>query len=191
MKGYGVMAGRYLKQQRRRTVLTIAGIILSVALICALGTMGQAVKDNLITNTKYQEGSFHFTYPEAADGLYDTLRKNVLVDQVAWIHYGGAATTLQDDQMVTLMETNMDGFDMLPIHLQEGRWPQSNHEIIVEEWLLPRLPGKPTLEAATELTGPDGTPQIYKVVGILKNQRSSQMGGDAGVFTLEEHPQSD
>jgi len=190
MKGYGAMAGRYLKQQRRRTVLTIVGIILSVALICALGTMGQAVKDNLITNTKYEQGSYHFSYPEAADGLYDTLRKNVLVDQVAWVHYGGAATALQDDQMVTLMETNKDSFGMLPIHLQEGRWPQSSHEIIVEEWLLPRLPGKPALEAATELTGSDGTTQSYKVVGILKNQRYSQVGGDASIFTVEEHPQS-
>ena len=60
MRSYGAMAGRYLKSQRRKSIMTIIGIILPGALISALGTMGQAFNDNMILNAKYEDGSFYF-----------------------------------------------------------------------------------------------------------------------------------
>lgn len=183
MKSYGTMAGRYLKQQKKRSILTIFGIILSVALISALGTMGQALKDNLLLNTAYEEGSFHMGYSEPTPELYETLKKHVLVDQLGVVRYGGS-TTLKDTYSVEVTAANDQAFKLLPAHLQTGRLPAYVNELVVEQWLLEKLPGNPKLGGLTELNGPDGKPHSYEIVGLLNNQRGSQISGYSRAFTL-------
>jgi putative ABC transport system permease protein len=182
MRSYGSMAGRYLKQQRKRSILTIVGIILSVALISALGTMGQALKDNMLLNTEYEEGSFHFAYNKPTPELYDTLKKHVLVDQLS-IYRPGKVTTLQNSFTVQVNSIDESGFKLLPIHLQEGRLPASANELVVEQWMTDKLPGKPKLGGSTKLNGPDGKINDYRIVGILNNQKANQIEGTSKAFT--------
>jgi putative ABC transport system permease protein len=183
MKSYGAMAGRYLKLQKKRSILTIVGIILSVALISALGTMGQALKDNLLLNTEYEEGSFHMGYSETTPELYETLKKHVLVDQLGVFRLG-ESTTLQNTYTVEVDVADDEAFKLLPAHLQTGRLPASDNELVVEQWLLEKLPGNPKLGDTTELNGPDGKPHSYEIVGLLNNQRGSQINGSSRAFTL-------
>jgi len=184
MKSYVALSGRYLKQQKRRTLLTIIGIILSVALIGAIGTMGQAIKDNMISNTKYEDGSFHFGYPSADMGLAEQLRNNVLVDQLGSMLPGGETKLPDTNTTALLYGVNADGFDLLPIHLEQGRYPQSDEEIVLEQWLLEAMPVEPALGSKITLNDMDGNPRDYTIVGILKNQRGSQIEHQSKVFSL-------
>ncbi len=181
MNGYGALAGRYLKQQRRRSLLTIIGIILSVALISAIGTMGQAVKDNLVENTIYEDGSFHIAYTESTQAFADELKSNVLFDQEGILVAGGS-TKLEKDNVAYLNGLTADGFDLLPIHLEEGRLPQAAGEIVVEQWLLQTLPSSPKLGDRVTLNGMDGKPAEFTIVGLLKNQKGSQIDHVSKVF---------
>jgi len=52
MKGYSEITGRYLKVQKKRTILTIIGIVLSVALITSIATMFKSFQDNRIRQVK-------------------------------------------------------------------------------------------------------------------------------------------
>ncbi|MCD9022670.1 ABC transporter permease [Cohnella silvisoli] len=183
MKSYGAMAGRYLKQQRRRSILTIVGIILSVALISALGTMGQALKDNMILNAKYEDGSFHIGFSKSTPELYETLKKHMLVDQLG-IYRPGESTSLQGNYKVELGSVDEGALKLLPAHLQEGRLPASADELIVEQWLLDLLPGTPKLNGSAELNGPDGKPHAYRIVGIMNNQKITQLKGSSKAYTL-------
>lgn len=183
MKSYGAMAGRYLKQQRRRSILTIVGIILSVALISALGTMGQAIKDNMVMNTKYEDGSFHFAYSSPTPELYDKLKSNVKVNQLGYYHFG-MTTELENAYAVQINTGDNEAFQLIPAHLSDGRLPASDKELLVEQWLLEHLPGKPELNGTTQLNGPDGKPQTYQIVGIVKNRRGTQVMGTSEAYTL-------
>lgn len=183
MKSYGALSGRYLKQQRRRTLLTIIGIILSVALISAIGTMGQAIQDNMLSNTKYEDGSFHFGYKAADSKLADQLRGNVLVDQEG-ILLTGPDTKLSDHASAYLSGVNADGFDLLPIHLEQGRYPQSSDELIVEQWFLEQLQGQSVLGSKLTMNDMNGEPREYTIVGILANQRGSQIDHNSKAYTL-------
>lgn len=185
MRSYGAMAGKYLKQQRKRTILTIVGIVLSVALISALGTMGQTLKDNLIQNTKYQDGAFYFGYDEPTPELYDSLRKHVLVDQLGY-YRAGEPRPLDNSVDVTIAEADGDALQLFPIHLYKGRLPAAPDELAVEQWILERLPGSPGLNGSTQLTGPGGEPRDYRIVGILNNDKISQVNGDSLAFTLAD-----
>ncbi|MCQ6560080.1 ABC transporter permease [Paenibacillus mendelii] len=182
MRSYGAMAGRYLKQQRKKSVLTIIGIILSVALISSLGTMGQALKDNMILNTKYEEGSFYFGYSKPSPELYKTLQKHILIDQLG-VYRAGNEIPLTDEYSVKLSTADEEGFKLLPIHLYEGRLPAADHELAVEQWLLDKLPGTPGLHGSTQIEGPDGKTRNYEIVGVLNNQKRSQSKGSSEAFT--------
>ncbi|WP_256760370.1 ABC transporter permease [Cohnella sp. WQ 127256] len=188
MRSYGAMAGRYLKQQRKRSILTIVGIILSVALISALGTMGQALKDNLLMNTKYEDGSFYFGYEKPTPELYETLKKHVLVDQLGVLRVGEKTTPLKNNITVQVSSADEDGYKLLPVHLYEGRLPSSADELVVEQWLLEQLPGSPKLNGSVQLNNPDGQPHNYQIVGVLNNQKGSQIKYFSQAFTFTDAP---
>ncbi|MFD0672620.1 ABC transporter permease [Cohnella sp. GCM10027633] len=182
MKSYGALAGRYLQQQRRRSILTIVGIILSVALISALGTMGQALKDNMLANAKYEDGSFHIAYTQATPELAGELKNNVLIDREAIMVTGGS-TKLPKETGALLYGVNAAGFDLLPIHLDEGRYPQAANEVIIEQWLLALLPSSPKLGGTVTLNDMQGNPATFTIVGVLKNQKSSQINRSSEMYT--------
>ena len=50
---------RNLKLNRKRSIMTIAGIILSTALICAVAGMGLSAKKTIGEMTRYDNGDFH------------------------------------------------------------------------------------------------------------------------------------
>lgn len=184
MRSYTALSGRYLKQQKRRTLLTIIGIILSVALIGAIGTMGQAIKDNMISNAKYEDGSFHFGYLKADAILVEQLSNNVLVDQLGSMLSGSETKLTNSNASAYLYGVNADGFDLLPIHLEQGRYPQSALEIVAEQWLLEELQGQPALGSKIALNDMDGKEREFTIVGVLKNQRGSQVEHASKVFSF-------
>ncbi|MFC5703214.1 ABC transporter permease [Cohnella faecalis] len=181
MIGYGALAGRYLKQQRRKSTLTVFGIILSVALICALGTMGQALKDNLLKQQMYEDGSWHFAYTPNSAELYDKLSHHALVDRTGAL-ISGDITALADDYKIAVNDANADALQLLPIHLAEGRLPAAPNELAAEQWIVQRLPGKPKLGDTVRLNGPDGQLRDYALVGTLKNGRQSQVEGVGAAY---------
>ncbi|MBB6670304.1 ABC transporter permease [Cohnella nanjingensis] len=187
MKSYGALAGRYLKQQRRRTILTIVGIILSVALISALATMGQSMKDNMVEQTIYQDGAYHIGFGPATPEQYEKLSGNVLLDEVGAFRQG-KLTEIRNTFQVQLIEATKTSFDLLPIHLQEGRLPQTPDEAVVEEWVLPNLAEQPKLGGTVELVKPNGDKHTYKIVGILKNQKYSHSEGKSKGYTFMADP---
>ncbi|KIL34533.1 hypothetical protein SD71_18795 [Cohnella kolymensis] len=183
MKSYSSLAGRYLKQQRRKSILTVIGIILSVALISALGTMGQAMKDNMLSEAIYENGSYHFAYKEPTPDLYTKIKDHVLVERVGILREG-VHTELPSGNQIQVDELDANAIQLLPIHLDKGRFPQSSNELVAEAWLLNQLPEKPQLGGFAELFSADGKKQRYEVVGIVKNQKYSQLEGKAHAFTM-------
>lgn len=183
MKSYVALSGRYLKQQRKRSILTVIGIVLSVALISAIGTMGQSMLDNMLRQAIYEQGSYHFAYPSADKKLYDELKNNVLVNEVG-VYKEGSETTLDGAFKLTLAEASPELFRLGPIHLQEGRLPQTPDELAVEQWMLSHLPGTPKVGDKTELTGPDGNKHTYAITGVVINSRHGQQEAESTAYTM-------
>ncbi|MFC5402238.1 FtsX-like permease family protein [Cohnella soli] len=183
MRSYGAMAGKYLKQQKKKAILTIVGIMLSVALISALGTMGQALKDNFVRQVELSDGKFELGYTKPTPALVDTLRKHMLVDKLGLIS-PGTSTELDNGYGIKLDAANTDAFGLLPAQLQEGRYPATPDELVAEQWILEQLPGSPKIGGTTELNAPDGKTHTYRIVGLMKNQQMTQFEGSAKAFTL-------
>ncbi|HAR84258.1 MAG TPA: ABC transporter permease, partial [Clostridium sp.] len=59
INSYKALSGKYLKDNKKRTILTIIGIILSVALITSICTFILTVQNSMIENSKKSIGAFH------------------------------------------------------------------------------------------------------------------------------------
>ena len=53
---------RSLKLNRKRTIVTIIGIILSTAMICATITIAVSFQDLFVQQAKQTDGNFHATF---------------------------------------------------------------------------------------------------------------------------------
>ena len=62
MNLYTSLTLRYLKENKKRTIVTIIGIILSTALICGIGNISVSLMDHKIRETIANDGEFHATF---------------------------------------------------------------------------------------------------------------------------------
>ena len=70
MNLYTALTLRYLKENKKRTIVTIIGIILSTALICGIGNIYNSFMDYQVRETVQRNGDFHATF-------YDVQNKDI------------------------------------------------------------------------------------------------------------------
>jgi putative ABC transport system permease protein len=156
MKNYSSITYKYLKVQKKRTILTLLGIILSVALITSIGTMIVSMQDQMLRDAIRSTGDYHATF------------KDIPADQVKFIenHTGvkfssavrregfGALSPVENNKKdsylppykyLNINSYSKNTFDLLNIKLKTGRLPQSSHEIAVDDLALKNIPGNPKL----------------------------------------------
>ena len=71
-----------LKLNKKRTLVTIIGIMLSVALVTAVATMYSSCIKSLINFETYQKGNFHVAFFEVPLNEVETIKNNRGVDDV-------------------------------------------------------------------------------------------------------------
>lgn len=76
MKTYSEITGRYLKQNKRRTILTIVGIILAISLFSGMGNLFFSMRDDLVENKRKTIGNFEVMYSGVNKDKVNKLRNN-------------------------------------------------------------------------------------------------------------------
>ena len=126
-----------LKLNKKRTISTIIGIILSCALICAVATMVTSLQETLIQQSVSRRGYYHLKLIGVNENDINTLKNNRNVKEIKEINqigYGFFETTKKETTpYLKLYSMNHSDFDELKLNLKEGRFPTNNNEIIVSE----------------------------------------------------------
>jgi putative ABC transport system permease protein len=156
MKQYSDITLRYIKVQRKRALLTVLGIVLSVALITSIGTMLMSMRDRLMRDEIKNNGDYHAVFLQVEGEKVSKLRNNVEVGNSALTVREGTGLLSQIDgeerknnpespfgRYLTVRSYDADAFKMFPVTLKEGRFPQNEKEIIVDYWVPDYLPQKP------------------------------------------------
>ena len=148
MKDYKDITWRYLKEQKKRAILTLFGIILSVALISAIGTMIVSVREQFIKEAIGDYGSFHAAFIDIDKDKIDKIKNHVEVEDygiVKNIGYGAAKETTEIDRerygeetppyrYIEVKEYDKKALDLLPLDIAEGRFPEKPNEIAITDW---------------------------------------------------------
>ena len=131
---------RNLKLNKKRTISTIIGIILSVALICAVASMGIRFQATLVENAINETGYYHLKISDVTDENIESLKNNRDIKDVLTISEKGYGK-LENSQNVDkpyfkLYSMDKKLFEFLKFNLIDGRFPTNNNEIIISEHII-------------------------------------------------------
>ena len=143
-----------LKLNKKRSLGTIIGIILSVALICAVSNMVSSFRETLIQNAINESGYWHIRLYNVSNDKLKRLKLNKDIDNIYTISEDGYAKldTIKNEYKPYLKfyGMNKEAFDNLKFKLIKGRFPKNDNEIIISEHL--NKNGKANLKIDDEIT---------------------------------------
>lgn len=143
-----------LKLNKKRSLGTIIGIILSVALICAVSNMVSSFRETLIQNAINESGYWHIRLYNVSNDKLKRLKLNKDIDNIYTISEDGYAKldTIKNEYKPYLKfyGMNKENFNNLEFKLIKGRFPKNDNEIIISEHL--NKNGKADLKIDDEIT---------------------------------------
>ena len=128
-----------LKLNKKRTIVTIIGIILSVALICAVASMVSSFRESLIRFEINKDGNFHYEFSNIDNDTLREIKNNRNFDKVYIsknIGYLKLNNSKNEDKPYAYLIA-MDDIAMsnLSLNLIEGRFPTNDNEIVIPRHL--------------------------------------------------------
>ena len=129
-----------LKKNRTRTVVTIIGIMLSAAMICASTTLVSSMQNFVLRCEIYSSGDWHGVVYDAAYKDYEDIRDSGKVSTAAYaqvLGYAkiGSANEYKPYLYVLGGDAASGYFETMPVHLILGTLPKDSTEIILPEHL--------------------------------------------------------
>mgnify|MGYP000584442179 FL=1 len=129
-----------LKKNRTRTIVTIIGIMLSAAMICASTTFVASMQNFVLRYTVYKTGDWHGAVYDAAYKDYEDIRDSDRVSSAAYAQVlGYAKIDSANERKPYLYVLGGDAasgyFETMPVHLILGTLPKDSTEIILPEHL--------------------------------------------------------
>lgn len=145
MKNYKDITYRYLKGQKNRTLLTILGIILSVAMISAIGTIIISARGALLDEAIREEGSYHARYRKVDQSDIDKIINHVGIGESGIsqnIGIGIVRETTEEERKtldnlppyryIEIEGLTDESLNMLPYTIEEGRFPRNSNELVID-----------------------------------------------------------
>ena len=128
-----------LKLNKKRSIVTIIGIMLSVALICAVAGMFTSFRATLVKGVIESSGYYHVKIEDVDDSIKSSLKHNYDVKDIYEVNEIGYAKlekiNYSNKPYLHLYSMNNNDFNNLKFKLIEGRFPTNEHEIIISRHL--------------------------------------------------------
>lgn len=174
---YKQLTGKYLKRNKKRTTLTIIGIMLSVALISTIGLFFKGMQDAQIQDAKNSGGSFHLAFLKTDEKLISKIVNNPKVSRSGF--YNISEEIMIGDKLVVNIITATDkALELFPYNAKLGRLPESENEVAMEKWVLPYIKKDANIGDKIKIVDKE-----YTIVGILEDNVQNQMDGNGLVLS--------
>lgn len=207
MNLYTSLTLRYLKENKKRTIVTIIGIILSTALICGIGNIFESFMDYQIRETINRKGAFHATFHDIKKEDVDKITKSSGISKSSISdNLGYSKLSNEKKNLVQVKAFDKEGFEGYQIKLKEGRFPTNSNEIVLSERAMPLIDkkvgdsinlniGKRVDKNGKEIEIPivhdnetivDGKSKNFKIVGVM-NKLDDDLDNDvvSGITYLD------
>lgn len=144
---------RSLKENRKRTLVTIVGVILATALITGVACLAESTRESLIAHAR-QEGDYHYLFTGVDGEDLGFFRENVNVEKAVPVREVGYAwlegSENPDKPYLYIRAIDRAGAEAMPLRLTEGRMPETDSELVIGRHIL--YNGMVDLQVGDELT---------------------------------------
>lgn len=128
-----------LKENRTRTIVTIIGIMLSAAMICAVTTFVSSIQNYVLNYSIYTAGDWHGAVYNVDWNDYTGINTDEEVSNASYAQILGYAQIESVNEYKPYMYVygakQSSFFDMMPVHIISGSLPENSNEIILPEHL--------------------------------------------------------
>ena len=128
-----------LKKNKTRTIVTIIGIILSAAMICAVTTFASSFMNYAKETTIYSDGNWHGYERDTEWDTYTEIlgtgkvEEAVYLQQIGYAYADGCENEFKP--YIYVLGAGKDVEEVLPIHITSGKYPTSSTEIMLPNHL--------------------------------------------------------
>ncbi|MGN1270174.1 MAG: ABC transporter permease [Clostridia bacterium] len=148
-----------LKLNKKRTIVTIIGIILSVALITAVASIYSSGIASLIEFETYEKGNFHYAFYDVPSSELGTFENNRKIEELYLTKHMGYAkleeSKNENKPYAHIMAFTQKALKNLSVQLIDGKLPQNENEIVIPSHL--RTNGRVILNVGDKITLNVGT----------------------------------
>ncbi|PUA37324.1 cell division protein FtsX [Paenibacillus elgii] len=132
---------RHLMKNKKQTLVTVIGVMISVAMVTAVITLGSSFLALMQKQTIQEYGEWHVLYKNVNKDQLEAIKQDAATQQLITSKERGFAL-LQGSQNINkpylfIKAFNTQGFNNFPIALSEGRLPQQANEIVLSEAIAP------------------------------------------------------
>ncbi|HDR5352910.1 FtsX-like permease family protein [Bacillus cereus] len=165
---YKQLSRRYLKGNKKRTILTLIGIVLSVSLISTIGLFMNGTQISQIENTKKRQGySFHAVVLNYDESILKKIKYNPQIESFGLMSQG--ETVQVGEAAVQMNFADDNALEFLKYSIIKGRLPSNDQEVAVDPWVLPYIKENIQIGDLFELNE-----KKYKLVGFLSDSTYTQ-----------------
>lgn len=154
MKVLNKLTIKNLELNKKRTIVTVIGIMLSVALITAVASMYSSLIASLIKYEVAQKGHFHVVYYDVPSQEIETFRNNRQIQSLYLtqnIGYAKLENSKNDYKPYAYVKAfTKESLENLSVKLVDGRLPENNNEILIPTHL--KTNGRVELNIGEEIT---------------------------------------
>ncbi|QOT01023.1 FtsX-like permease family protein [Brevibacterium sp. JNUCC-42] len=179
ISSYKELSSRYLKGNMKRTILTLVGIVLSVALISTIGLFMKGSQLSQIESIKKINGfSFHVGISNYDEAILNKIRYNPQIASFGLMSQGGIVPV--GEVSVQMNFADHRAMEFLTYSLVDGKLPANGHEAAVDSWALPYIKNGLQIGDSFELDG-----KTYQLVGLLDNAAFTQKSKKGRLLTYK------
>ena len=179
MRSYSDITLKYLKKNKKRSIFTIIGIILSLALISGVGFLGLSFRDFMYDRAIRGDGDYEFAFFDVDKRVISILRNDVDLDKVGVSANEGSGSYRidgnDDSEIFIISEDTITLNEIFNHELTEGRLPKESSELIIDskakEYLGLSINDKVKFEEITYKDGKEVKTNNFKeytIVGFSK-----------------------
>ncbi len=179
---YKQLSQKYLRSNIKRTLLTLTGIILALALITTIGLFFNSGYTSGIENAKKGSmGSANISVENYNQKLFNMIKSNPNISSYGIITPGEVLHV--DDIAVSYMYADHQALKLLQSSIPvEGKLPSNESEAVLDKWMLPYF--GPNLKLGGMFTIHE---KKYKLVGLLNKSSSTQENKTGQLFTYKNN----
>ncbi|MDD2282166.1 MAG: ABC transporter permease, partial [Eubacteriales bacterium] len=128
---------RHLLVNKKRTLVTIIGVILSVSMVTAVTTFVASAQDMLIQDTINDRGNWHAKFQDIDAAKADVFLKSEAIEQALFARNLGYAELMgsanEYKPYMFIQEFDKASIVELALELVDGRLPKQENEVVVSE----------------------------------------------------------
>lgn len=123
-----------LKLNKKRSIVTTIGILLSVALITAVATMVTSFRESLIEYEKKSSGNYEYVFYDVPESEISFLKNNRSIKDlylVSGLGYAKIESQNEAKPYAYVVSMDKDAMENLGLNLVEGKVPTNESEIVI------------------------------------------------------------